>query len=157
MANTKERWKGIGFFGLTTLAGCLCLLGPAACKSGPQTDQQITQEAAQITKLLKADVRQTVAEAKTTAIDAKVKMKDLRASVRESMTARTSGPVSPKTVNINYASEASLATLPGINSARARKIANNRPYNTPQDMVTKGVLTRSEFARLAGRVVAWDN
>lgn len=64
---------------------------------------------------------------------------------------------SPETVNINHADEAGLTTLPGITPARARQIMNNRPYLSPQDMVTKGVLTKAQFARLAGHAVAWDN
>jgi DNA uptake protein ComE-like DNA-binding protein len=64
---------------------------------------------------------------------------------------------SEETVNVNYATEKMLSTLPGITPARARKIINNRPYATPQDLVLKGMLTKAEYARIAGHVVAWDN
>ena len=64
---------------------------------------------------------------------------------------------SEETVNVNYATEKMLETLPGVTPARARKIINNRPYATPQDLMLKGMLTKAEYARIAGHVVAWDN
>lgn len=60
-------------------------------------------------------------------------------------------------VNINYASLDKLATLPGISKAQARMIVNNRPYNTPLDLVYKKVITQAEYERLVNRVVTWDN
>lgn len=48
--------------------------------------------------------------------------------------------------NINTSSEAELAkTLPGIGAVRAKAIVGGRPYATPQDLVTKGVLTQGVF------------
>lgn len=63
----------------------------------------------------------------------------------------------PEIVNINYASQKKLATLPGINMRQARKIMDNRPYDTPLDLVYKRVVTKAEYERIKGRVDAWDN
>lgn len=63
----------------------------------------------------------------------------------------------PVIVNINYASQKELATLPGISMAQARTIMDNRPYNTPLDLLYKHVVTKPEYELIKGRVDAWDN
>jgi len=51
--------------------------------------------------------------------------------------------------NINTSSAADLAkTLPGIGEVRARAIVGGRPYSTPQDLVTKKVLTQNQFDKI---------
>ena len=50
---------------------------------------------------------------------------------------------STKQVNINSATVAELDTLWGIGTARAESIVKNRPYLSVDDLVTKGVLTKS--------------
>ena len=51
--------------------------------------------------------------------------------------------LSSKKVSINSASVAELDTLWGIGSARAESIVKNRPYQSVNDLVTKGVLSQS--------------
>ncbi len=51
--------------------------------------------------------------------------------------------LSSKKVNINNATIAELDTLWGIGSARAESIVKNRPYQSIDDLITKGVLTKS--------------
>lgn len=48
-----------------------------------------------------------------------------------------------KSVSINSASISELDTLWGIGTARAESIVKNRPYNSIDDLVTKGVLTKT--------------
>ena len=51
--------------------------------------------------------------------------------------------------NINSSSVADMAkTLPGIGDARARKIADGRPYAKPDDLVGKNVLTSAQFDKI---------
>ena len=51
--------------------------------------------------------------------------------------------------NINTSSAADMAkTLPGIGDKTAPKIVDGRPYATPQDLVTKKVLTASQLAKI---------
>jgi competence protein ComEA len=48
-----------------------------------------------------------------------------------------------ESVNVNSATAADLsAKLPGIGSARASAIVAGRPYGKPDDLVSKGVLTK---------------
>jgi len=46
-------------------------------------------------------------------------------------------------ININSATESELDTLTGIGSVRAKAIIDNRPYVKVDDLVEKGVLTKS--------------
>jgi DNA uptake protein ComE-like DNA-binding protein len=55
--------------------------------------------------------------------------------------------IGSKTVNINKATVAELDTLWGIGTARADSIVKNRPYQSVDDLVTKGVLTKSLVER----------
>ena len=51
--------------------------------------------------------------------------------------------------NINTSSAADMAkTLPGIGDKTAPKIVSGRPYATPQDLVTKKVLTAGQLAKI---------
>jgi competence protein ComEA len=51
--------------------------------------------------------------------------------------------------NINTSSAADMAkTLPGIGDATAPKIVNGRPYASPDDLMTKKVLTAGQFAKI---------
>lgn len=50
---------------------------------------------------------------------------------------------SSKKVSINSATIVELDTLWGIGSARAESIVKNRPYQSLEDLITKGVLTKS--------------
>lgn len=51
--------------------------------------------------------------------------------------------------NINTSSQANLEkTLPGIGAVRAKAIVAGRPYATPQDLVTKKILTEGLFGKM---------
>ncbi len=55
--------------------------------------------------------------------------------------------------NINTSSASDLArTLPGVGEVRAAKIVVGRPYATPGELVTKSVLTQSQFDAIAGLI-----
>jgi DNA uptake protein ComE-like DNA-binding protein len=134
------------------LASCLALLWLAGCSSGPQSDQQIKQQAARATEQAKVEAKQAAAEAKVAAANARRETKDIVAGVREGM--HNGSSASDSTIDINSASEARLATLPGITAARARRIIKNRPYADPHDLVIRGVLSGAEYDRIADQIVA---
>ncbi len=57
--------------------------------------------------------------------------------------------------NVNTATADDLAkTLPGIGKARSDKIVAGRPYKTPQDLVTKGIITQDVFDKVKDLVVS---
>ena len=57
-------------------------------------------------------------------------------------------------VNINTAAADQLRSLPGIDSARANRIIANRPYDHPDDLVKKRVVSQAEFDRISAQVAA---
>ena len=70
--------------------------------------------------------------------------------------AMPSAAVAPKaaTVDINSASPADLKALPGMTDADAAKIVQGRPYKDPADLVSKKVLSDTEFGKIKDRLVA---
>lgn len=57
-------------------------------------------------------------------------------------------------VNINKASETDLESLPGIDEAAARRIVDGRPYDAGSDLVKKHLISRTEYDRIANKIVA---
>ena len=65
----------------------------------------------------------------------------------------TAAPKMPS-VDINSASAADLKALPGVTDGDAAKIVQGRPYKDPGDLVTKKILSGTEFGKIKDRVVA---
>jgi DNA uptake protein ComE-like DNA-binding protein len=59
-----------------------------------------------------------------------------------------------KPLDINKAAKDQLQDLPGVNSAQADRIIAGRPYDAPHQLVTRHVLTESEYGKISDRVVA---
>ena len=57
-------------------------------------------------------------------------------------------------MDINSASEAELATLPGIGEARSKAIVKGRPYKGKDDLVQKKVLSKSVYAKIKDDIIA---
>lgn len=148
MADNKAQRKRIAFVGLTALGSWVVVLGLSGCNLiRQQSTQQVDQSATKEMKVAAASAGTNL-----------TKIKKFSAGIEKTLSEDTSTIVSGRDmVNINYASEDKLATLPGINLDKARAIMNNRPYNTPLDLVYKHVVTKEEYAQIANRVVAWDN
>jgi DNA uptake protein ComE-like DNA-binding protein len=50
-------------------------------------------------------------------------------------------------IDLNAATESELLKLPDMSRSRVRKIEANRPFRSTHDLVTKGIMTESEYAR----------
>lgn len=61
---------------------------------------------------------------------------------------------SAKLVDINSASAEELDALPGIGKAYSKKIIDNRPYKSKNQLVSKGVLPESVYNGVKDRIVA---
>ena len=59
-----------------------------------------------------------------------------------------------KLVDINSASKAQLAALPGITPAHAAQIVASRPYGSKSHLTTRGILPRDVYERLKDKIVA---
>lgn len=150
---SKWLWKELALLCVTTFISCFAILWFAGCSNNNQkSDQQLQQQAAEATEKAKVEAQQAAAEAKVAAANAERKANDIAAGVRQGL---HNGKPSPDgAVDINSATEGQLAGLPGITPARARRIINDRPYNSPHDLVAKGVITRAEYDRISGQIVA---
>jgi len=57
-------------------------------------------------------------------------------------------------VDINTASKEDLMALPGVTDEIAQKIIDARPFKSKAELVSKKVLTKAEYSKLRGRVIA---
>jgi DNA uptake protein ComE-like DNA-binding protein len=126
--------------GLTLLAAC----------NPPSNDQQLREQAAQATEQAKQGSKEALAQAKVAAANAEQAVNDVAAGVKQGIDSKTS-PAGDR-VNLNSASEADLASLPGISVGKARQIIHHRPYASTHGLVTAGVLTEDQFDEIAPKV-----
>jgi DNA uptake protein ComE-like DNA-binding protein len=101
----------------------------AGCTSKQQNPDELREKTAQATATLKTDAK-AVAE-----------------GVREGLNR-------DKPVDLNQATKEQLLTLPGITSLRADRVIAARPYGTPQELVSRHILTSQEYDRIKDRVTA---
>jgi DNA uptake protein ComE-like DNA-binding protein len=111
---------------IVVTASCTIFSGCQAC-SPKQNPEQLREKTAQATAALKQDAK-AVAQ-----------------GVRE-------GWSRDHKLNLNTATAKQIASLPGLDEDRARKIIENRPYQAPQDLVRKRILSRPEYDRIADRL-----
>jgi DNA uptake protein ComE-like DNA-binding protein len=126
----------------------LCLALLAGCSTKPEDTQKTRQEAADVAAQLKQDTKQAATELKQGAHEARKQGTAIAQGVREGW----SRDNSKKIVNVNSASEADLLTLPGFTRHKAIDVIENRPYRTPHDLVSKGILSETDYSRVASRI-----
>jgi DNA uptake protein ComE-like DNA-binding protein len=59
-----------------------------------------------------------------------------------------------KPLDLNSASQEDLTTLPGIRGADAAKIIAGRPYDSPNDLLSRRILSKAKFDQISDRVKA---
>jgi DNA uptake protein ComE-like DNA-binding protein len=59
-----------------------------------------------------------------------------------------------KSVNLNSASKDQLVALPGISSAEADHIIEARPFKTTDELVSRRIVSKAEYDKIADRVTA---
>lgn len=55
-------------------------------------------------------------------------------------------------LDLNTASQKDLTELPGITPRTADRIIENRPYASPDELVSKRILPRAEYDKIADKV-----
>jgi len=104
----------------------LALLAGCAQK---ETPQQLQQQTAQATAEAKSDV------------------KAVAAGIREGLNR-------DRPVDINTASRGQLVSLPGVSEPEASKVIAARPYKETGELVTRHVMSKTEYDRIADRITA---
>lgn len=137
---------------LTACAGiCAALVWMTSCTAtGTQeSDQQIQHQAQQATENAKAAAQKAAQEARIAAANAERDAHDVAKGVRAGLHNGNAGGA----VDVNSASRGELEKLPGVTAATARRIEEDRPYDTALDLVRKGAVSQAEYERIAGDVV----
>jgi DNA uptake protein ComE-like DNA-binding protein len=125
----------------------------ASCNNPPPSDEQLKQQAAQATETAKQDSKEALAQARVAAQVAEQKVNDVAAGVKEGMQSN-SAPSGQTQIDLNNASGADLASLPGISPGKAREIIQHRPYASTHELVKFGLLSEKQFDVIAPRVTA---
>ncbi len=107
----------------------ILLLAALAGCTQPQNTQELKEKTAQATAEVKNE-----AEA-------------VAAGIRE-------GWSRDKPLDLNTATKEQLLTLPGITRAEANRLIAGRPYSEPGDVVTRHIMPKTEYDKIADRVTA---
>jgi hypothetical protein len=59
-----------------------------------------------------------------------------------------------KKLDLNSATKDELATLPGVGDATAQKIIDGRPYRAKNELVSKNIVTQSQYDQIKDQVIA---
>lgn len=106
----------------------ILLCGLTAC-SRSQDPQELKEKTARATAEFKVDA------------------KAVAAGVRE-------GWSRDKPLDVNTATREQLSNLPGVTDAEADGVIAGRPYNTPDELVTRRILPKSKYDKIADRLKA---
>jgi Helix-hairpin-helix motif len=136
----------ISIFAVSAM-GILSLL--TSCQSQPPSDEQVRQQAAQATERAKEGSKEVLQDARIAAANAERKVDDITAGVKDGM---KNGDSAESRTNLNTASLVELALLPGVSVSKAKEIRDHRPYASPHQLVSRGVLTESEYGAISSKV-----
>jgi len=117
-------------------------------KTAEQQDQEIRQKSAEATATIKEGAKQTAEETKKAAAEADRKLTAVAEGVKDGLQSGSGR------LDLNAASEESLATLPGIGERKAEQIVKARPYGSTHDLVAKGILSQTQYERISTRITA---
>jgi DNA uptake protein ComE-like DNA-binding protein len=132
----------------------LSLITSCSRDSQPPSNEQLQQKAAQATETVKRDSKEALANARVAAAKAEGQVNAIASGVKQGIhgDAGAATPDPGSRIDLNTASESDLAALPGISNEKARQIISHRPYSSAHQLVGRGLLSQSQFARIAADV-----
>ncbi len=92
-----------------------------------------------------------LAQDQATTTKTKTKTTQTKATKAE---AKESAPKAGPKLDINTASKEDLEKLPGIGPATSQKIVDGRPYQNKHELVTKKVVSQSEYSKIKDDIIA---
>jgi DNA uptake protein ComE-like DNA-binding protein len=113
----------------STIAILALFAGLTACTQQQQSPQEVREKTAQATAEAKSDVK-AVAE-----------------GIREGWNRN-------KPLDINSASRDQLTSLPGVSGGEADRVIAGRPYDSAGDLVTRHIVSKAEYDKIADQVTA---
>ena len=134
----RSLWAFVALGGLAVLSAC----------NPPSNDQQLKEQAAQATEQAKQGAKEGLAQARVAAGNAEQAVNDVAAGVKQGINDKTPG----SRVDLNNASAADLAALPGISVGKANQIIRHRPYASTHDLVSSGILTQAQYDGIDSKV-----
>lgn len=147
--SASRRWTDIA---------ALCALGMLAfvllgCTNGRPNDQEIRQRSEQATKDARQGAKELAAKTKVAAANAVEGVNAAAQGIKDGVSSGKAGDTGDK-VDINSASTARLALLPGISITKAHDIVQGRPYRGAHSLVRRGLLTQDQYDRIADQITA---
>lgn len=122
---------------------------PAAQDDQRQRDEKTRDDVANATERLKPAIESAGRKLDEAAEKA---AEEARAAAEGAKEGWERGAHAP--VDLNSASEKELLELPGITGPQARRIIHARPYHDKRDLVTRGILTHSSYAKIQDQIAA---
>ena len=107
-----------------------------------------------MTETAKRDSKEALANARVAATKAEGQVNAITSGVKQGIHGNdgVATPDPGSRIDLNSASESDLAALPGISNEKASQIIRHRPYSSAQQLVGRGLLSQSQFARIAADV-----
>lgn len=137
----------------------ICALGILAAaligctNSSNQNDQEIRQKSAEATRDVQKGAKQLADGTKVAAAKAVDGVNAVAQGVKDGVSSNKQDGISDL-VDINSASTASIAMLPGISISKAHDIVEGRPYKNAHTLVHRGLLTQEQYDRIASKITA---
>jgi DNA uptake protein ComE-like DNA-binding protein len=137
----------------------MCVLGVlvfalVGCTDGKPNDQEIRQKSAQATRDARQGAKELAAKTKVAAANAVDGVNAAAQGIKDGVNSGKAGNTGGDKVDINSASTARLALLPGISISKAHDIVKGRPYQGAHSLVRRGLLTQEQYDRIADKITA---
>jgi DNA uptake protein ComE-like DNA-binding protein len=131
----------------------LLLFGLSACTSGSRAqnqsaqDEQTREKVANATEKAKEESEKAAQQVRVAAQQAEHQAKVAADGVKEGWNRDQ-----PSTLDLNSATETELQRLPGLSESNVRQVINGRPYRNTEELVTRGILSQTEYDRIQDRL-----
>ena len=151
MKNAFAPYRGLGIVTICAVAVLTIALG--GCNQSTPNDQEIRQKSADATRDLQKGAKQLAADTKVAAAKAVDGVNAVAQGVKDGVNSNKEGDTGDL-VDINSASTARIAMLPGISISKAHDIVEGRPYRNPHALVGRGLLTQEQYDHISDKITA---